>query len=172
MDSFLNQGAALAALSNTPFRSYKRYHHEGGIASPLVAWWPRGLRNPGRISHRLSHVADIMPTCLQLARIAYPSQFEGRTVIPLAGASLVDVLRDTPGAPVDDRVVVWPKALRKGDWKLVVENPAEPELYNLANDRNEQKNLAREYPERLRQLKELHGRLGPPSDTRQTKKSK
>jgi arylsulfatase A-like enzyme len=170
-DTFLNQGAELAGLSNTPFHGYKRDDHEGGIATPLVAWWPRGLRNPGRISHRLSHVGDIMPTCLELAHIAYPAQFEGRTVIPLAGTSFADVLRANPNPQVADRVVVWPTALRQGDWKLVMGNPAAPELYNLAHDRNEQRNLAAEHPERLRQMKELHARLGPPAETRKAKGS-
>ena len=123
METFLNHGPALAALSNTPFRNYKTTDYEGGIASPLIAWWPRGLKGKGRISHRLSHIADIMPTCLELANVSYPSQFQGRNVIPLAGKSFVSVLRDTEGDQDAHRVLAFPKAVREGigswSWKTL-----------------------------------------------------
>jgi len=158
MDTFLNHGPALAALSNTPFRNYKTTDYEGGIASPLIAWWPRGLKGKGRISRRLSHIADIMPTCLELAGVSYPSQFRGRNVIPLAGKSFVSVLRGTEGDQDACRVIAWPKAVRHGDWKLVMENKARPQLYNIIRDRNEKKNLASEFPDRVLQLKQLHAK--------------
>ncbi len=161
MDTFLNNGAALAALSNTPFKGYKMSDNEGGIASPLIAWWPNGLKSKGRISNRLSHIADIMPTCLELANVSYPSQFEGRTLIPLAGKSFVSTLRDAESVKEPSRVVAWPKALRDGDWKLVTENETKPELYNLAEDRNEQKNLAEQHPERVREMSKRRGEFGP-----------
>lgn len=115
METFINQGAEVASLNNTPFRSYKQSNYEGGIASPLVAWWPDGLKVSGRISHAPTHIADVMPTCLELAGASYPSEFRGRRLIPLAGKSLVPVLsnngKETP------RTLVWSKAVRDGDWK-------------------------------------------------------
>jgi arylsulfatase A-like enzyme len=159
MNTFLNHGAALAALSNTPFKNYKVSNYEGGIASPLIAWWPRGSKEKGRISHRLSHIADIMPTCLELANVSYPPQFLGRDLIPLAGKSFVSMLRDTQGDQDAHRVLAWPKAVREGDWKLVMENAARPELYHISQDRNEKKNLAVEYPERVRDMKKLHAKI-------------
>lgn len=160
-DSFLNHGAALAALSNTPFRNYKVSNYEGGIASPLIAWWPRGLKDGGRLSHRLSHIADIMPTCLELAGCSYPSQFQGRDVIPPAGQSFTHVLRNTPDKGDADRIVAWPNALRDGDWKLVLEDREQPQLYNIGKDRNEMKNVAAEHPERVREMKMKHAAIVP-----------
>ena len=158
MDTFLNQGPAVAALNNVPFRNYKVSNFEGGIASPLVAWWPRGLVSKGRISRRLTHIADIMPTCLELAGVIHPSQFEGRDVMPLDGKSFVSVLRaeDEAGA---SRVLAWPKAVRDNEWKLVWQNPAKPELFNISKDRNEMRNLVAEFPERVHKMKQLHSKL-------------
>ena len=154
MDTFLNNGAALAALSNTPFREYKTSNYEGGIASPLIAWWPRGLKDRGRISHVPCHIVDIMPTCLELANAPYPSQFQGRDLIPLAGQSLSPVLHNT--AEHSRRVLVWPNAVREGDWKLVLGK--RPELYKISQDRNENNNLAAEFPDRVLELKQIHAK--------------
>jgi arylsulfatase A-like enzyme len=164
-DTFLCQGSALAALNNTPFRNYKTSNYEGGIASPLVAWWPQGIKNKGGISHRLTHIADIMPTCLELARVTPPTQFGGRKLIPLAGESFASILnnlalnnstvkRDKP------RVMVWPKAIRQGRWKLVI--AANAELYNISDDRNEQHNLAAQFPDFVKELKQLHAQSYQP----------
>lgn len=160
-DSFLNQGPAVAALNNTPFRGFKTSDKEGGIASPLIAWWPRGLRNGGRNSHRLSHISDIMPTCLELAGFSYPSQFNGREIIPLTGRSFAHVLRDEDSNADADRIIAWPQALREGDWKLLLENAGGPQLYHIGNDRNESKNLAADYPERVRRMQRTHATLVP-----------
>ncbi|MDF1859167.1 MAG: sulfatase-like hydrolase/transferase [Verrucomicrobiales bacterium] len=155
-DTFLNQGPAVAALNNTPFRNYKASDYEGGIASPLIAWWPGGLEGKGRISNHLIHIADIMPTCLELAGITHPNQFEGRDVIPLDGKSFTSVLRASGNDPDVSRVVAWPRAVRDGNWKLVLHNTAQPELFDLRHDRNESKNLATEFPEQVLKMKQLH----------------
>ena len=159
MNTFLNQGLAVAALSNTPFRNYKASDYEGGIASPLIAWWPHGVKGKGRISHRLSHIADIMPTCLELAGVTYPARFQGRDITPLDGESLVSVLRDKESEQDTHRILAFPRAVRDGDWKLVVQDAAQPELYHIRQDRNEKKNLAALWPERVDQLKQLHSEL-------------
>ncbi|MDE0937492.1 MAG: sulfatase-like hydrolase/transferase [Mariniblastus sp.] len=152
-ESFLNHGSALAALSNTPFRNYKVSNYEGGIASPLIAYWPAGLKEPGRIEHTPWHIADFMPTCLELAGIQYPSAFEGRQLIPLVGTSLKPVLNNDADQEAS-RVLVWPKAIRAGDWKLVL--GARPELYRIDQDRNEQMDLAAQFPDRVEELQRLH----------------
>ncbi len=64
---------AVAALNNTPFRNYKVSNNEGSITSPLIAWWPRGLKDKGQIADRPCQIADITPTCLKLAQVTYPS---------------------------------------------------------------------------------------------------
>ena len=159
VDTFLNHGPALAALSNTPFRNYKGTDYEGGIAAPLIAWWPGGIKGKGRISKRLSHIADIMPTCLELANVSYPSRFDERKIIPLAGKSFVSVLRSAKVEQDAHRVLAFPKAVREGDWKLVMQKKSNPELYHISHDRNEKKNLAAKYPERVQQMKQLHSKL-------------
>ena len=161
MNTFLNHGAALAALSNTPLRNYKTSFYEGGIASPLIAWWPNGLKGKGRISHRLTHIADIMPTCLELADAGYPSEFEGRDLIPLAGESFVSEFHHSEEESDSPRLIAWPKAVRHGNWKLVLQNAARPALFDISKDRNERNNLAAEMPDRVQKLKQLHGTVYP-----------
>ena len=107
-------------------------------------------------SHLPCHIADIVPTCLELADATYPSQFQGRQLIPLAGRSFVPVLRGSGADQPSPRVMVWPKAVRAGDWKLVMENKTNPELYNISQDRNEKKNLAADFPDRVLKLKQIH----------------
>lgn len=160
-ETFLNQGPATAALNNTPLRDYKASFYEGGIASPLIAWWPEGLKHRGRISQRLTHIADIMPTCLELAGATHSDHYEGRKVLPLDGKSFVPVLQDNDveGA---SRVVAWPKALRDGDWKLVMQDPTQLELFNIRQDRSESTNLAVKHPERVERMKQLHAALFRP----------
>lgn len=92
----------------------------GGFASPLVDCWPRGLKGKGRISHRLSHIADVVPTRPELAGFSHPSLFHGQGVTPLAGKSFVSVLRGTKGGQDAHWVIAWAKALRHGDWKLML----------------------------------------------------
>ena len=158
-ETFLNHGPALAALSNTPFRNFKTTDYEGGIASPLIAWWPGGVKNPGRITHGLFHIADIKPTCLELAKVSYPATFQGREIIPLAGKSFVSVLRDAEDELDANRVLAFPRVFRKGHWKLVVENAASPELYHINQDRNEKENLATKFPDRVQRLMKLHSTI-------------
>lgn len=153
-ETFLCQGPAVAALNNTPFRNYKVSNYEGGIASPLIASWPRGLKGKGRIADRPCHIADIVPTCLELADVKYPSQFKGRTLIPMAGESFSAALYNTDNPA--RRVLVWPKAVRDGDWKLVLENKGSPELYRISHDRNEKQNLAGEFPDRVSNMTQIH----------------
>jgi arylsulfatase A-like enzyme len=162
MDTFLNHGPALAALSNVPFKGYKVSNYEGGIASPLIAWWPKGIKKRGSLTKHPTHIADIVPTCLELAGIDYPEEFEGRKIIPLDGKSFATVLKD-PDITIDaNRTLVWPKALREGDWKLVLEQKGRPELYNLAEDRNEMKDLASQFPEQVLKMKQRHAELFRP----------
>jgi len=159
MNTFLNHGPALAALGNTPFRYYKGSDYEGGIAAPLIAWWPRGLKDKGRISHRLSHISDIMPTCLELAGVSYPSQFQGRTIIPLAGKSFVSVIRDAKGDQSAHDILAFSKAVRDGDWKLVMQKKGRSELYDLSKDRNTKNNVAAKFPERVKKMNKLHAEM-------------
>ncbi|MEZ5384017.1 MAG: arylsulfatase [Prosthecobacter sp.] len=149
-DTFVTAGPAWSNLSNAPFREHKQTNYEGGIASPLIAWWP-GVIEGGKISTELSHVTDITATALDLAGVAYPEAFAGRSVTPLSGKSLLPVLK---GGTRDDHATLgWAtsgsKALRVGNWKLVAAKGGKWELYDLAKDRTELHDLAAEQPDRV-----------------------
>jgi arylsulfatase A-like enzyme len=150
-------GTGWANASNTPFRRYKSRLHEGGISTPLIAHWPAGLKTkPGSLTHAPGYLTDIMPTALELAGIRYPATRDGRPLTPLAGHSLAPVLRGEPVSP-EPRWIFWEQygnqAVRHGDLKAV--KPAEAttwELYDLATDRTELRDLATARPDDLRRL--------------------
>jgi arylsulfatase len=133
--TYASYGRAWANLSNTPFRLYKSWVHEGGIAAPMIASWPAGGIEAGGIRHDSAHVADLLPTVAEAAGVTPP---DGVT-----GASLVEMLR---GARMPERDLCWEHignaAIRRGRHKLVRERGGEWELYDLDGDRGEQRDLA------------------------------
>lgn len=161
--TFLGLGQGWATTANAPFRLYKIWNHEGGVATPLVARWPAGIRDPGGLRHAPAHLVDLAPTLLELAGVAAPKSFNDEPRPPFPGRSLVSVLKDDVNS---DRPPIFFKhegrsGLRDGDWKIVrKENPeALWELYNLADDRTETRDLAAENPEKLKALVETWTRL-------------
>lgn len=157
-DTYQSYGVAWANLSNTPFRLYKHWVHEGGIATPFIAHWPRGIQRPGAIIHEPAHIIDIMPTCLDVAGAKYPSEREGVRVLPLEGISLLPLMR---GKKVSaDRTIYWEhegnRAVRQGRWKLVSRHPGGWELYDLQADRTEMNDVAARYPDRAQELAGLY----------------
>jgi arylsulfatase A-like enzyme len=156
-DNFVTAGPAWANVANTPFRHHKNTNHDGGIASPLIAWWPGVITKAGSVSAELSHITDITATCLDAARETYPATFNQRTVSPAAGKSLLPVLKGGERSGHDS--LCWStsnsKAVRVGNWKLVA-LPSQPwELYDLTNDRAELHDLARQYPDRVRDMSRM-----------------
>lgn len=155
-DTFVTAGPPWSNVSNTPFRRHKLSNHEGGIATPFIAWWPGVIDETGAISTEPSHITDVMATCLDVADVEYPEQFNGRQVLPLAGRSLLPDLtgKRTEGA----RTLCWAtsgnRAIRVGSWKLVSAKGGPWELYDLATDRTELNDLARQHPERVDALVE------------------
>lgn len=152
--TFQSYGRQWANLGNTPFRLYKSYQHEGGIVTPLVAHWPRGIKSPGEWTDQVGHVMDFMPSFLELAGAEYPREWGGHAIRPMEGVSLVDVLREqTKRTP---RTLYWEfqgaRAVRQGDWKLVAYRQPTWELYDLAADPTEMDDLAHRMPSRVRQL--------------------
>ncbi|KAA6438261.1 arylsulfatase [Dyadobacter flavalbus] len=140
-------------VSNTPFRLFKKNTHEGGIASPFIAWFPKLIKG-GTYSDQTSHLIDILPTFLDLAKVTYPLNFHGKTLIPNEGKSLLETFRN-PGQSAE-RTLFWEhegsRAVRKGKWKLVSEIHQPWELYNLETDRTETQDLAKKHPERVKEL--------------------
>ena len=154
-DTYQSYGLGWANASNTPFRLYKHWVHEGGISTPLIAHWPRGIRGqPGRLTHEPGHVIDIMATCAGAAGAEYPAQFGGGKITPLEGRSLLPVLQK--GRRSGHPEIYWEhegnRAVRQGKWKLVSRHPGGWELYDLEADRTEMHNLAAAQPEKTREL--------------------
>jgi arylsulfatase len=152
--NFLTSGPAWASLQNTPFRKHKMSNHEGGIATPCIAWWPAVITQAGAITHELGHISDLMATCLDAAGVPYPAEFAGRKLHPLAGRSLLPIFRG--GAFPEPRTLGWAtkdsRALREGNWKLVAAPKGPWELYNMAVDRTELNDLAAQQPGKVQEL--------------------
>jgi len=157
-ESYSSYGLAWANASNTPFRRYKHWVHEGGVATPLVAHWPRGIRRRDKLVHQPTHVIDIMATCCDLAGAEYPEAYEGRAVTPLEGKSLRPLLEGSEKAIHD--ALFWEhegnRAVRQGKWKLVSKHPNRWELYDLEADRTELNDLSATFPEKTNELKALY----------------
>ena len=98
-DTFIAYGRNWANVSNTPFRLYKHWVHEGGISTPLIAHWPNGISRRGELERQPAHLIDIMPTCVAVAAAQYPQEHNGHAITPLQGLSLLPAFRgDSLGA--------------------------------------------------------------------------
>jgi arylsulfatase len=160
-DTFVAYGRGWANVSNTPFREYKHWVHEGGISTPLIVHWPAGFPTKGELRRAPSHLIDLMATCVDVSGAAYPAEFKGEKIKPMEGASLVPVFR---GEPARDRALFWEHekncAVRQGKWKLVGKNVLGPEgpredrweLYDMDTDRPELDDLAARHPDKVKEL--------------------
>jgi arylsulfatase A-like enzyme len=151
-DTYIAYGKGWANVSNTPFREYKHWVHEGGISTPLVVHWPNGIKAQGELRHRPGHLVDIAATLYDLAKVPYPSE-----ATPLEGVSLVPTFDQTV---TDRKPIFWEhegnRAVRFGIWKLVAKHNEPWELYDLSSDRCEEHNLANSQPEKLTELRKLY----------------
>ena len=143
-----------ANVSNTPFRYYKNWMHEGGIITPLIVSWPKVVRKNGTMTNQVGHVIDFMPTFLEVAGAKYPETFNGNSIKPMRGVSLVPAFRGT--AVGRTQPLFWEhsggQAMRAGDWKIVRKNNRPWELYNLQNDPTELINLVEKETDRLKKM--------------------
>jgi arylsulfatase len=151
--SYASVGLQWANAADTPLRRFKMSTHEGGIATPLVVHWPDGIERSGRWVREPGHVIDLMPTCLEVAGVAYPSQHVDRQILPPEGRSLLPAFA---GERIERDGLYWEhqgnRAVRVGDWKLVAQHQGSWELYDLRADRTELNDLAGRHPQRVRQL--------------------
>jgi len=156
-DTYIAYGRGWANASNTPFRLYKHWVHEGGIATPLILHWPSGINGKGELRDQPGHLIDIMATCIDVAGGKYPAEYKGHKIIPLEGKSLVPAFGNNR---IKREALYWEhegnRAVRKGKYKLVSKHPGGWELYDLEADRTELNNLAQEYPAKVEQLKAVY----------------
>ena len=157
-DTYIGYGRGWANVSNTPFREYKHWVHEGGAATPLIVHWPQGIPSKNGLRNEPAHLIDIMATCVDVAGARYPQQRDGKPVTPLEGTSLVPVFA---GESLERDLLFFEhegnRALRIGDWKAVArgrhgQDNVKWELYNMAADRSELHDLARQQPDRLQRM--------------------
>ena len=153
-DTYQSYGIGWANASNTPFRLYKHWVHEGGIATPLIAYWPAAIRKRGGFSHQPGHLIDIMATCCDVANARYPAEFQNTRIQPLEGRSLLPILRG--GKRQDHPEIYWEhegnRAVRQGKWKLVSRHPGHWELFDLEADRTETDDLVVKQPAKAQEL--------------------
>jgi arylsulfatase len=155
-DTYIAYGRGWANVSNTPFREYKHWIHEGGISTPLIVHWPLGIpaARRGRLEAQPGHLIDLMATCVDIAGAKYPAEFKGQAILPMEGVSLRPALAGEALARAQP--LCWEhegnRAIRVGPWKLVSKFPGVWELYNIDTDRNEQHDLVAQQPERVKQM--------------------
>jgi arylsulfatase A-like enzyme len=155
--TYIGYGENWANVSNTPFRRYKSSNHEGGISTPLIAHWPKGIAAKNVFRKEPGHLIDIMATCVDLAGADYPTEYKGNKIQALEGRSMVPGFAGENG---HERVLMWEHfgsaAIRQAKWKLVrFKNKGPWELYDLEGDRSELNDLAKANPKKARELADL-----------------
>jgi arylsulfatase len=154
-DTYIGYGKSWANVSDTPFREYKHWVHEGGISTPLIAHWPKGIRRGGQIDAQPGQVIDIMATCVDVGGAVYPAEYASHDIRPMEGRSLAPAFK---GGSIERDGLFWEhegnRAVRVGKWKLVAKGPAGAwELYDMEADRTELHDVAAKEPQRVAEMK-------------------
>jgi len=150
-DTYVAYGQGWANVSNTPFREYKHWVHEGGISTPLIAHWPNGIATDrrGKLATDPGHLIDIMATCLDLSGSKSAADVPKPEGVSLRPAFTCKPIERT-------QPIFWEhegnKAMRSGKWKLVAKHNKPWELYDIDADRVESYDLSAREPERVNEL--------------------
>ena len=160
--TYMSYGIGWANASNTPFRLYKHWVHEGGISTPLIVHWPAEITRGGDLVREPGHIVDLMATAVDVADAVYPAD-----KAPMAGKSLLPAFQ---AQPIDRDALFWEhegnRAVRMGNWKLVARHNEPWELYDLEADRSETNNLAAQHPDRVRNMIEAYDRWAEQNNVR------
>jgi arylsulfatase A-like enzyme len=156
--SFLCLGPGWSTVGNTPFRLHKSWVHEGGIATPFIVHWPKGIAAKGELRHAVGHVIDVVPTILDIVGAKPQKQWNGVDAPPLPGRSLAGAFQKDVKVSRDYLFFHHENnhALRIGDWKLVSKRPNTNDyaLYDLSKDRSEQADVAADQTNRVQKMKQ------------------
>ena len=157
--TFMSYDLPWANASNTPFRRFKRWTHEGGISMPFIMSWPDRITEPG-IVHSPAHLIDIMPTCLDAAAAAHPNERAGQPTMSLEGESMLTAIDNRAWSR--EQPIFWEhegsRAVRQGRWKLVSAVGERWELYDMEQDRTELNDLYNRNESKARELEGLYDR--------------
>lgn len=153
-DTYIAYGINWANVSNTPFREYKHFVHEGGISTPLIAHWPKQIKRHGELEQQPGHLIDLMATCVDVSGARYPTEVAGEVIKPMEGVSLRPAFKGESlnrAAPI-----FWEhegnRAIRSGKWKLVAKENRPWELYDMEGDRTEMHDLSDAKPDLVKKL--------------------
>ena len=156
-ETYLCLGPGFSSAANTPHRRHKTWVHEGGISTPLIAHWPKGITAKNELRTTPAHMIDIVPTILEIAGIEKPKKWKGEPIPEAPGRSLTPAF--AKNEPISRGSLWWlhegNRAVRVGDWKLVAAEGDPWELYDLKTDRAEQHNLAATMPEKAKELEQV-----------------
>jgi len=162
-DSYESYRINWANASNTPFKLYKHWVHEGGISAPCVISWPAMLANKGSVVNTPAHLIDLLPTFINVSGAKYPATFNGHDIAPLPGKSLLSILKGEKDFA--ERPIYWEheanRAVRFGKWKLVSRaSKIKPfmgpwELYDITADRSETNDLSKSQPAKVKELEAM-----------------
>lgn len=155
--TFLGLGPGWASAANTPHRLHKSWTHEGGISTPLIVHWPNGFTAHGELRKNPGHLIDLAPTILEIGGGQMPATFGDQPMPPSPGKSLMNAFTHDDSVKHED---FWwfhdnNKAIRQGNWKLVRNQSAPWELYDLTSDRSETRDVAAAHPDKVKELEQL-----------------
>jgi arylsulfatase len=154
--TFASIGERWANVANTPYQYAKMESYEGGVRTPMIAFWPEGIRSKGKISAQTGHVMDFMATFTELSGAAYPSSYKGNTILPMQGRSLAAALKGKKGKGHDYlfNEHMNGRYARSPEWKLVsLTRDSTWRLYRIHEDETELNDLAAKYPEVVEDLR-------------------
>lgn len=153
--TFASIGERWANVANTPFQYAKAQSYEGGVRTPMIAFWPKGIQSKGSVNNHVGHVMDFMATFIDAAKAKYPTVYKGRSITPTTGISMLPVFKGEKAPRHNDLYNEHFKAryIRDDEWKLVSHsNDTTWHLYRIKDDQTELNDLAKQYPEVVHRL--------------------
>lgn len=156
-DTYMSYDLPWANASNSPFRLYKHWVHEGGISSPCIVYWPNQIDEPSMIHSPIQFI-DVLPTFADVAGATYPSEYNGQSIQPMEGESVIPALSNHDWQR--EQPLLWEhegnRAIRIDEWKLVSKHPGAWELYNMIEDRTELNDLIEGESGRVKHMEKLY----------------